>query len=154
MNVLVSEAGMLHVAERSASRSATSVMIAASAGLILVAAPLAFGATSTLASLLLVAVSWLLLMAWLAERIHAGRVPIFNHPLAVPVALLLGFTAMHWAFRISVAPVATEFEWLRWVGYAALSAVAVSALDTPGGLRGVAAALAIAGGAVALLGVA
>jgi O-antigen ligase len=154
MNVLVSEAGMLHVAERSASRSATSVMIAASAGLILVAAPLAFGATSTLASLLLVAVSWLLLMAWLAERIHAGRLPMFNHPLAVPVALLLGFTAIHWAFRISVAPVATEFEWLRWVGYAALSAVAVSAFDTSERLRGLTAALAIAGCAIALLGVA
>ena len=100
MSVLVSDAGMLRVEDRATTRSSTSVMVATGAGVILVAAPLGFGATSTIASLLLVAVSWLLLMAWLVERIHAGRLPLFVHPLAVPVALLLAFTAMHWVFYV------------------------------------------------------
>ena len=154
MSVLVSDAGMLRVEDRATTRSSTSVMVATGAGVILVAAPLGFGATSTIASLLLVAVSWLLLMAWLAERIHAGRLPLFDHPLAVPVALLLAFTAMHWVLKFSAAPIDAELEWLRWVGYAALSAVAVSAFDTPERLRGLAGSLAMAGCAIALLGVA
>jgi O-antigen ligase len=154
MNVLVSEAGVWRAAEGAVSRSQASALVATGAGVILVAAPLGFGATSTLASLILVAASWLLLMFWIAERIHAGCIPGFNHPLALPVALLLGFTAVHWLTHISPAPVASEFEWLRWVGYVSLGVVAISSFDTPERLRGLATALAVSGCAIALFGVA
>lgn len=153
MNVLVSEAGMWRATEGVIARSGSSALVAIAAGVILIAAPLGFGATSTLASLLLVAAAWLLLLFWLAERVYAGNLPLFTHPVAAPVALLLGFTAMHWAVKISVAPVATELEWLRWVGYVALGIVGVSCFDTPQRLRGLAAALAVAGCAIALLGI-
>ena len=154
MNVLVSDAGMWQAAEGAVARSSSSVLVATGAGVILVAAPLGFGATSTLANVLLVSASWLLLLFWLAERIYAGNVPLFTHPLAAPVALLMGFTAMHWVVKISVEPVATELEWLRWVAYVALSVVAISSFDTPERLRGLAATLAVSGCAIALLGIA
>jgi O-antigen ligase len=154
MNVLVGEAGVWRAAEGSLVRSGSSVLVAIGACVILVAAPLGFGATSTLASLLLIAASWLLLLFWLAERIYAGNVPLFTHPLSAPAVLLIGFTTLHWLAKISVAPVATELEWLRWVGYAALAIVGVSCFDTPERLRSLAAGLAVAGCAIALLGIA
>lgn len=154
MNVLVSEAGMWRAEEGAIARSRSSALIATGAAAILVAAPLGFGATSTLASLLLVGASWLLLLFWLAERIYAGHVPFFTHPLALPVAGLIAFTAVHWAMKISVASVASELEWLRWVAYAALAVVGVSCFDTPERLRRLAGALAAAGCAIALLGIA
>ena len=154
MSVLVSEAGMWRAAEGAAARSSASALVATGAGVILVAAPFGFGATSTLASVILVAAAWLLLLFWLAECIYAGKLPLLTHPLAPPVALLVGFTALHWIMKISVAPVATELEWLRWVSYVALSVVALSSFDTPERLRGLAATLAVAGCAMALLGIA
>lgn len=154
MNALVSEAGMWRAEKRTIVRSESSALMATGVSAILVGAPLIFGATSTLASLMLVAASWLLLLFWLAQCIYAGGLPIFSHPLAAPVSLLIGFTAMHWVAKISVAPVATELEWLRWVGYAALAVVGVSCIDTANRLRRLAAWLAMAGCAIALLGIA
>ncbi len=154
MNVLVSQAGMWGTAAVPMARSNASRLVAVGTGVVLVVAPLGFGATSTLASVLLVAASWLLLLFWLAERIHAGSLPLFGHPLAAPMALLVAFTATHWAARLSVAPVATELEWLRWVGYVSIGIVAVVGFDTPERLRGLAGSLAVAGFLIAALGIA
>jgi O-antigen ligase len=77
-----------------------------------------------------------------------------SHPLGLPLALLLAFTAVHWAARISVTPLATEMEWLRWLAYGALAVVAAGCIETPERLKQFAAALAVAGFLIATLGIA
>ncbi len=154
MNVLVGQPTLVREAETSLARSGTGRFLAAGLGLVLVAAPLGFGATSTVGWLLLVAASFVLLLFWLAGRIYEGRITLFSHPLGAPLALLLAFTAVHWAARISVTPLATEMEWLRWLAYGALAVVAAGCIETPERLKQFAAALAVAGFLIATMGIA
>ena len=154
MNVLVSHPTLVREQETPLTASSTGRFLAAGLGAVMVAAPLGFGATSTIGWLLLAAASFVLLLFWLAGRVYEGRILLSPHPLSVPLALLLAFTAVHWAARISVTPLATEMEWLRWLGYGALAVVAAACIETPQRLKQFAAALAVAGFLIATLGIA
>jgi O-antigen ligase len=121
---------------------------------LLAAAPFAFGATSVQATVLLIAVSWALLLGWLAAGIRRGAIELPAHPVALPALLLLAFTAVHWVARISPAPYATQLEWLRWAGCLALACVAVAVFDSESAERKMLGAFAVAGAMVALLGIA
>lgn len=121
---------------------------------VLVAGPLGFGLTTTLASLVFVAVCWLLFLLWLVRGIRNAQLSLTTRPVMLPALLLLGFTAVHWVAGISVNPVASQLEWLRWVGYIALAVVAGESFVTLGRLKLLAATLAAAGLLVALLGLA
>lgn len=122
--------------------------------LILIAAPLWFGATTATASIALVAASWLLLLLWLAGCIREQRLPLTSHPVMLPAVLLLAFTSVHWAMGISASVPATQMEWLRWTGYLALALVAAETFSTPERLRWLLGTLAAAGAAIAVLGIA
>lgn len=122
--------------------------------LILVAAPLWFGATTQAASIALVAACWLLFLLWLAGCIYEQRLPLTSHPVMLPAVLLLAFTSVHWAMGISASVPATQLEWLRWTGYLALALVAAETFSTPERLRWLLGSLAAAGAAVAVLAIA
>jgi O-antigen ligase len=154
VSVLVTRAEAWNVPAETADRTLASRIVAGGVCVVLVAAPLAFGATATSAALILVAASWCLFLVWLLDRIVQGRVPMFTHPMALPALLLLAFTALHWVRSISPAPVATEIEWLRWLGYIALATAAAGTVDSPQRLRAVAASLGIAGFLIAAMGIA
>jgi O-antigen ligase len=61
---------------------------------------------------------------------------------------------VHWTAGISPAPVSTEIEWLRWVGYIALAIAAAGSVDSPQNLRIFCAALSVAGFLIAAMGIA
>lgn len=122
--------------------------------MILVAAPLWFGSTGLTASVALAAACWAVLLMWLSGRIREGRLELTSLPVLLPALLLLAFTAVHWAMGVSVAPHATQLEWLRWGGYLALAAAAAETFSQPERLRRLAATLALAGAGIAMLGIA
>lgn len=122
--------------------------------LILIAAPLWFGATTQTASVVLVAASWLLFLLWLAGCILEQKLPLTSHPVLLPAALLLAFTSVHWAMGLSASVPTTQMEWLRWTGYLALALVAAETFSTPERLRWLLGTLAAAGAAIAVLGIA
>ncbi|HEV8383347.1 MAG TPA: O-antigen ligase family protein [Candidatus Acidoferrales bacterium] len=153
MSVVINGAAMVRERSHAVARSAVKIFLRAAVLSVLVAAPLAFGATTTIASVVLIAAAWLLLLVWVFEAVRKEELAL-NLPLAaVPAALLLAFAAAHWAAGISVAPYATQLEWLRWVGYAALAVVAAECFDTPRRLKRLAQVLAFAGFLVALLAI-
>jgi len=154
MSATVSEASLVREAAPAATRSGVPVFLRVSLLGVLLAAPLAFGATTTVAAVLLIAAAWALVLVWLFAGMARGALSLSGHPVALPVALLLGFTAVHWAAGISVAAHATQLEWLRWVGYAALALVAVQTFNAPRRLTRLAEALALAGCGIALLAIA
>lgn len=154
MSVLISHADAWPVRERTAEATVASRIAAGSVCAILILAPLAFGATSRFAALVLVAVSWSVFLLWLLDDIFRGRSSLLGHPMALPALALVAFTALHWAVGLSPAPVASEIEWLRWVGYIALAMAAAGSVDTPLRLRTVCAALAVAGFLIAAMGIA
>jgi len=154
MSVLISRAEAWTVREESAESTLAGRLVAGGVCAVLIAAPLAFGATSKIAALVLVAASWCLFFAWLLRGILRGRVPVMGHPMSLPAIALLAFTAVHWATGISPAPVASEMEWLRWVGYVALAIAAAGTVDSPLRLRTFCAALAVAGFLIAAMGIA
>ena len=123
-------------------------------GLALVAAPLAFGATTVTGRVLLVACAWVSFLAWLIGGARAGRIELATLPVMLPAALLLAFTALHWVAGLSANPAATQFEWLRWMGTLALAVAAGESFITPARLRQLAGILALAGLAVALFAIA
>jgi len=154
MSVLISRAEVWTLRETTAEATLAGRLAAAGACAVLMVAPLAFGATSRLAALALVGVSWFIFLLWLLDGIVRGRVAILGHPMALPAVALLAFTVLHWAMGISPAPVASEIEWLRWVGYIALAVAAAGCVDTPVRLRSFCAALAVAGFLIAAMGIA
>ena len=154
MSVLISRAEAWTVREESTESALAGRLVAGGVCAVLIAAPLAFGATSRIAALVLVAASWCLFFAWLLRGILRGHVPVMGHPMALPAIALLAFTAVHWATGISPAPVASEMEWLRWVGYVALAIAAAGTVDSPLRLRTFCAALAVAGFLIAAMGIA
>ncbi|HMD31876.1 MAG TPA: O-antigen ligase family protein [Candidatus Acidoferrales bacterium] len=154
MSVLISRAETWHLREETADSTLAGRLVGGGVCTVLIAAPLAFGATSRIAALVLVAASWFLFLAWLLGGILRGRLAVMGHPMALPALFLLAFTATHWAAGFSPAPVASEIEWLRWVGYIALAMAAAGTVDTPGRLRWFCAALAVAGCAIAAMGIA
>jgi O-antigen ligase len=154
VSVLISRAEAWSVPAETAERSLVGRIVAGSVCAVLIVAPLAFGATSTFAALILMAVSWCLFLIWVSGCVVRGRLPILAHPMALPALLLLAFTALHWVGSRSPAPVATEIEWLRWVGYIALATAAAGSVDSPQRLRVLAAALGIAGFLIAAMGIA
>ncbi len=154
MSVLVSHPTL--VGERTAVvvRSGVARLLSFAAPGVLIFAALSFGAVTIPAGLALAGVSWALLMFYVVDGVRRGELRIAANPLALPVFLLMAFTAMHWAGGLSVAPVATRLEWLRWLGYCALAAVAVQVFDTRRRLLRLAAVLATAGFLIAVLGIA
>ena len=154
MSVLISHAEAWAVREKSAEATLAGRIAAGGVCAALIAAPLAFGATSRFAALVLVAISWSIFMLWLLGEIFRGRLPLLGHPMAVPALALLAFTALHWTVELSPAPVASEIEWLRWLGYIALAMAAVGSVDTPPRLRNFCAVLAAAGFLIAAMGIA
>lgn len=121
---------------------------------ILIAGPLWFGATQVSASAVLVGASWLLFLLWVTACIRNGSMPLTTHPVMLPAILLLAFTSVHWAMGISANVPATQMEWLRWTGYLALALVTAETFSTPHRLRAIAATLAVAGAAIAVMGIA
>lgn len=121
---------------------------------ILVAAPLGFGATSVRAGIVLTVFAWIAFLAWVAESLRHGRIQWQSHTVMLPALALLAFSALHWALGISANPVASQLEWLRWVGILALAFTAAEAFATTRQLRGFCVALALAGLTVALFGIA
>ncbi len=154
MSVVINGAAVVREHSHATTRSGVKVFLRAGVLSVLVAAPLAFGATTTVASVALVAAAWLLLLIWIVEGVRKEELPLNLPMAAIPAALLLVFTAVHWAAGISVAPYATQLEWLRWVGYAALALVAIECFDTPRRLARLAEALAFAGFLIAVLAIA
>ena len=154
MSVLISHAEAWAVRERSAVTTLAGRIAAGSVCAVLIAAPLAFGATSRFAALVLVAISWGIFALWSLDEILRGRLSLLGHPMALPAVVLLAFTTVHWVTEISPAPVASEIEWLRWVGYIALAMAAAGSVDTPRLLRTFCAALAVAGFLIAAMGIA
>ena len=154
MSVLISHADAWTVREKSADASLAGRIAAGAVCALLIAGPLAFGATSRFAALILVAISWCIFLIWLLDETFRGRLSILGHPMALPALVLLAFTAVHWAAEISPAPVANEIEWLRWVGYIALAIAAAGSVNTPLRLRTFCAVLAVAGFLIAGLGIA
>jgi len=154
MSVLISRAEAWALREETVEAVRAGRLLLGGVSAVLIAAPLAFGATSPPAALILVALSWCLFLGWFAQRVLLGRLPVMGHPMFLPAALLLAFTAVHWAAGISPAPVASELEWLRWVGYIALAIAAAGSVDSPQSLRIFCAVLAVAGFAIAAMGIA
>lgn len=154
MSVVINGAAVAREHSHAAARSAVKIFLRAGVLSVLVAAPLAFGATTTPASVALIAAAWVLLLIWIFEGVRKEELPLNLPAVALPAALLLLFTAVHWAAGISVAPHATQLEWLRWVGYAALALVAVECFDTPRRLKRLAESLAFAGFLIALMAIA
>ncbi len=154
MSVLISHAEAWAVREQSADATLSGRIVASGVCAVLISAPLAFGATSHLVALILVAASWCIFLMWMLDEIFRGRVSALGHPMAAPALLLVAFTALHWAVDISPAPLASEVEWLRWVGYIALAMAAAGSVRTPQRLRTFCAALAVAGFLIAVMGIA
>ena len=154
MSVLISRADAWALRQEVTEGVRGARLLLGAASVVLIAAPLAFGATSREAALILVATSWSLLLVWLMQCVLRGRLPVFGHPMFLPAVLLVAFTAMHWAAGISPAPVSTELEWLRWLGYIALAIAAAGSLDSPQSMRVFCAALAVAGFLIAAMGIA
>lgn len=154
MSVLISRAEAWPVHEASVAGVRGGRILLGGVSTILVAAPLAFGATTREAAMVFVAASWCLFLGWLIQSVLRGRLPVMTHPMFLPAVLLLAFTAVPWIAGLSVTPVATEIEWLRWLGYVALAVVAAASVDTPQSLKAFCGALAVAGFAIAALGIA
>jgi len=152
-SVLINRAETWSLPEATAAGAIAAPLVAGGVCAALIAAPLALGATSRSASLILIAASWFLFLAWFLGGVLRGRVCVMGHPMALPAVCLIAFTSMHWAVGLSPAPVASEIEWLRWVGYIALAMTAAGTVDTPRRLRVFCAALAVAGFAVAVMGI-
>ena len=154
MSVLISRAEAWPLREEAAESVRGARLVLGGVCAVMIAAPLAFGATSKEASLILVAASWCLFLGWLLYGLMRGRLLVFGHPAILPALLLLVFTAVHWAAGISLAPVSSELEWLRWLGYIALAIAAAGSLDSPQSLRVFCAVLAVAGFLIAAMGIA
>ena len=121
---------------------------------LLILAPMGFGATSARGSLLFVAAAWIAFLLWVVAALRAGEIELQSLPVMAPAGLLLLYTAVHWALPLSVNPVATQFEWLRWVGVLAVALVAAEAVKTSAQLRTVCATLAIGGTAISIFAIA
>jgi len=154
MSVLISRAEAWPLREETAESTLAGRLAAGGVCAVLMVAPLAFGATSRIAALLLVGASWCMFLLWLLHGILRAHVAVFGHPMALPAVALLAFTALHWATGISPAPVASQIEWLRWVGYIALAVAAAGCVDSPQRLRSFCGALAVAGFLIAAMGIA
>ena len=154
MSVLISRADAWALREEATEVTLVGRLAAGGVCAVLIAAPLAFGATSRIAALVLVGVSWCMLLLWLLDGILRGRLAVLGHPMAIPALLLLAFTVFHWATGISPTPVSSQIEWLRWVGYIALAVAAAGCVNTPARLRTFLAALAVAGFLIAAMGIA
>jgi O-antigen ligase len=154
MSVAINGAAVVQERSDAASRSGIKIFLRVSVLSALVAAPLAFGATTTMASVALTAAAWLMLLLWILDCVREEEMPLNLPAVALPAALLLLFTAVHWVAGISVAPLATQMEWMRWIGYAALALVAVECFDTPRRLARLAESLAFAGFLIAVLAIA
>ena len=154
MSVLISHADAWAVREKTAEASLASRIAAGGVCAVLIAAPLAFGATSRFSALMLVGISWSIFLLWLLDEVYRGRMPLLGHPMALPALALVAFTALHWTVELSPAPVASEIEWLRWVGYIALAMAAAGSVNTPLRLRTFCATLAVAGFLIAAMGIA
>ncbi len=120
----------------------------------LIAAPLAFGATTTAGRAGLAAAGWAIFLIWLAARLYEGRLEFTTAPVLLPAAALLALTSAHWAAGLSANPLATQLEWLRWACTLALAVAAAETIVTPRRLRQLATALALAGLAIAVFGIA
>lgn len=147
MSAVVSEAPSAMLREQAATRSRTAVgrMVRVGTIVTLIAAPLAFGATTVVASIALVFVSWLIALLWITDSVRNEELSVSTWPVAAPALLLLAFTALHWATGVSANRDATQLEWLRWVGYIALAIAAGESFVTPNRLARLAKALAVAG---------
>jgi len=121
---------------------------------LLALSPLAFGATSVRAGLLLTAAAWLIFLMWVAGALRRGRLELQTVSVLGPAFALLAFTALHWVAALSVNPSATQLEWLRWAGILALALVAGESVKNTAQLRQVCIALALAGLAIAIFAIA
>jgi len=150
----VHEADMVRTRVRASGLPLGARAVLVATPVILVGAPLWFGSTGPTASMALVAACWAVLLLWVSGRIREGRLEITSFPVLLPALLLLAFTAVHWAMGISVAPHATQLEWMRWAGYLALAVAAAETFSQPERLRWLVATLALAGLGIAVLGIA
>jgi O-antigen ligase len=154
MSVLISRAEAWTLREETVEGVRGARLLLGGVSAVLIAAPLAFGATSKEAALILVAASWCLFLGWLLQGVLRGRLPLIGHPMFLPAVMLLALTAVHWTAGISPAPVSSELEWLRWVGYIALAIAAAGSVESPQSLRVFCAVLAVAGFVIAAMGIA
>ena len=140
-------------ASRAGSRSAVGPWVRGATTALLILAPLWFGATNAADSLILVASCWILFLLWLAQGMRVGELTLGSWPVLVPATLVLALTSVHWVMGISANGTSTQLEWMRWAGYLALALVAGESFVTPRRLRRLAAALAMAGVAIAVFGI-
>lgn len=120
---------------------------------LLVLAPLGFGATSVRGSLILAGSAWLVFMLWIAQGLRNRRWQLHSLSVTGPAFLLLAFTAVHWVAPISVNPPATQLEWLRWVGVIVVAFVAAESVLGASQLRRMCTVVAFAGLAIALFAI-
>ncbi|MBI3484630.1 MAG: hypothetical protein HY012_05695, partial [Acidobacteria bacterium] len=75
MSVAINGAAVVHERSHATARSATKVFLRAGVLSVLVAAPLAFGATTTVASVAFIAAAWVLLLIWILNGVRKEELP-------------------------------------------------------------------------------
>ncbi len=94
-------------------------------GLMLLWAPLPFGAVSTWAWTSITILTLLVLILWMVGCIQVSRLSIRCTPLYVPIVLILALGVAQLAFRLTLTPNATKESLLKLATYSLLFFVVI-----------------------------
>jgi O-antigen ligase len=94
-------------------------------GVMLLTAPLPFGAVYTWAWASLTILTLLVLILWMVGSIQEGRLRIGYSPLYVPIALFLAVGLIQLSFHLTLSPIATKESLLKLATYFVLFFVVI-----------------------------
>jgi O-antigen ligase len=94
-------------------------------GLILLWAPLPFGAVYTWAWASITVLTLLVLILWMVGSIQAGRLRIGSTPLYVPISLFLALGVVQLFFHLTLTPIATKESLFKLATYFVLFFVVI-----------------------------
>jgi O-antigen ligase len=101
-------------------------------GVMLLAAPLPYGAVYTWAWASLTLLTLLILILWMVGSIQEGRLRIGYSPVYVPIALMLALGCIQLSFHLTVTPIATKESLLKLATYCVLFFVVIQLFaDSP-----------------------
>ena len=101
-------------------------------GVMLLAAPLPFGAVYTWAWASITILTLLVLILWMAGSIQTGSLRVGYSPLYVPIALFLALGWIQLSFHLTLTPVATRESLLKLATYFVLFFVVIQLFaDSP-----------------------